>query len=99
MDKGQDERDLKPKGLKGLVITFDIATVTLFAATGLLYAKVRELQDFRKNFAFTVFSLGYQRDEDLVAPQVGTIQFLKRGYSVEFDSVEYTTNGLVLKGR
>jgi hypothetical protein len=98
MHESQDELCRRPT-LRRLVIAFAITTAILLAAVVFLYAKVRELQNFRKNFAFTMFSLGYERDEDLVTPQVGTIQFLKRGYSVEFDTVEYTSNGLVLKGR
>jgi len=99
MDSSQDELGTGSKGLKRLAIAFAITTVMLLAAIGFLYVKVREQQTFRKNFAFFVFSMGYQREEDLLAPQVGTIQFLKRGYSVTFDTVEYTANGLLLKGR
>lgn len=99
MDERQDELDPRPKVFRRLIIAFAITALLLLISVGFLYAKVRELQNFRKNFAFFVFSLGYQRDEDLLTPQVGTIQFLKRGYSVEFDTVEYTSNGLVLKGR
>ena len=33
-----------------------------------------------------------------VEPAVATIQFIKRGFSVEFDSVQYTAEGLRLSG-
>ena len=87
------------KRIRNFQVAFVATTLVLMVAVGFLYAKVRELQSFRRNFPFTMFSLSYQRDEDLLTPQVGTIQFLKRGYSVAFDTVEYTSNGLVLKGR
>jgi hypothetical protein len=99
MDKSQGELNPQPKVLRRLIIVFAITTLILLAAIGFLYAKVREQQTFRKNFAFFVFSLGYQRTEDLLTPEVGTMQFLKRGYSITFDTVEYTANGLLLKGR
>jgi hypothetical protein len=35
---------------------------------------------------------------DTVEPSVGTIQFLRRGYTVEFTKVNYTPGGLVLDG-
>jgi hypothetical protein len=40
----------------------------------------------------------YNHDNNLLTPEVGTIQFLKRGYSVVFDSVTYTQNGLQIGG-
>jgi len=99
MDKSQGEPDPRPKVFRRLIIVFAITTLILLAAIGFLYAKVREQQTFRKNFAFFVFSMGYQREENLLTPQVGTIQFLRRGYSVTFETVEYTANGLLIKGR
>lgn len=98
MDNTQELLPLTRR-LKWLTIGSTIITLALLAAIGFLYAKVREEEQRGKNFAFTVFSLGYERDQDLLTPQVGTIQFLKRGYSVAFEKVEYTGNGLVLKGR
>jgi hypothetical protein len=38
------------------------------------------------------------RDTDFVTIQIGTIQFLRRGFSVTFDSAKYTQDGLVLSG-
>ncbi len=35
---------------------------------------------------------------DIIEPNVGTIQFLRRGYTIQLDSVKYEANGLTLKG-
>jgi hypothetical protein len=56
---------------------------------------------------FTVISVAfesqwqtsYNSDKDFVEPTVKTIQFLRRGYSILFDKVEYSQNGLVLSGQ
>jgi hypothetical protein len=49
--------------------------------------------------AFEQFSDGYTQGTDLVTPEVNTIQFLPRGYSITFDSVQYTQEGLALTGK
>src|SRR5712692_2474210 len=36
---------------------------------------------------------------DTISPDVGTIQFLRRGYSIQLESVEYLPAGLHLRGR
>jgi hypothetical protein len=40
----------------------------------------------------------YDNANDLLTPDVGVIQFMKRGYSVTFDSLSYTANGLEVRG-
>lgn len=40
----------------------------------------------------------YQNNNNLLSPDVGVIQFLKRGYTVTFDSLNYGPNGLAVTG-
>lgn len=40
----------------------------------------------------------YEKKADFVSPSVGVIQFLRRGYSIVFDSATYNQDGLVLSG-
>jgi hypothetical protein len=39
-----------------------------------------------------------QGDEDTITTDVGVIQFLRRGFSIEIDSAIYTADGLKLRG-
>lgn len=70
-------------------------TIVLAAIVGYLHWKTRQaLADAAWNNDVT----DYNADNDFVLPQIGTIQFLKRGYSILFDSAQYTANGLELSG-
>jgi hypothetical protein len=40
----------------------------------------------------------YLRNADFIIPDIGSIQFLRRGYSITLDSAQYAQDGLVLKG-
>jgi hypothetical protein len=98
MDNNQDYTALR-KRLRNVTAAFGITALALAVAIIFCYTRVRRLEEFRKRFSFFVFALDYERNEDLLAPQVGTVHFLKRGYSVTLDAVGYTTQGLALKGR
>lgn len=47
---------------------------------------------------FNQTSSDYTHDHDLLTPDIGVIQFMRRGYSITFDSLVYTANGLEVKG-
>jgi hypothetical protein len=76
---------------------FGIAIVSvglsIFAVVMLwrLSAKVADL-----NFGQEVSD--YDNATDLLTPDVGVIQFMRRGYTVTFDSLRYTANGLDVSG-
>jgi hypothetical protein len=57
--------------------------------------KVRQSID-DVNFAQTVSD--YNNYNDLVTPDLGTIQFMRRGYTISFSSITYGQNGLQLSG-
>jgi len=61
--------------------------------------KVKALDKAQKDLAFSLFITDTGVAEDFVQPTVNTIQFLHRGYSILFEKVEYTQNGLVLSGQ
>lgn len=76
------------------VFAFTIAT------TSLVYqiTKVRHLEERVRELEWADFIQGQDSYSDTVEPSVGTIQFLRRGYSLEFEKVEYTPGGLLLAG-
>ena len=39
-----------------------------------------------------------KNDDSTIEPQVGTIQFLKKGYSIQLEGVKYTGDGILLSG-
>jgi len=57
--------------------------------------KVRQHID-DANFAQTVSN--YNIDNDLVTPDLGTIQFMHRGYTISFSNITYGQNGLQVSG-
>jgi hypothetical protein len=83
---------------------FVIVVVILFAVAAgvgffLLNRKLNALQKSQKDTEFSLFITDTNALEDFVQPTVNTIQFLRHGYSILFDKVEYTQNGLVLSGQ
>ncbi len=75
-------------------------TLVVFSLAGSFYSvwQVRKLSERADDLSFqqTVSEYGY--DNDLLAPDVGTIQFMHKGYSITFNTVEYTASGLELTG-
>lgn len=60
--------------------------------------KLKALEKTQEDLAFDQAVADYNNRQDFVTPVVNTIQFLRRGYSITFDKVEYTQNGLLLQG-
>jgi hypothetical protein len=56
------------------------------------------MEEAQKNLSFSQFVTDYNNSADFVMPQVNTIQFLRRPYSISFDTVKYTQEGLLLSG-
>lgn len=72
--------------------------VVLGVAAGLDFWQLREIKTNQENLRFSDAVNDYLRDTDFVTIQIGTIQFLHRGFSIDFDSAKYTQDGLVLSG-
>lgn len=88
----------KLRRLNILVIIALLLILVAIAAVGFILWKQRALEKQQSNLAFSLAASDYSRYTDIVTPQVNTIQFLRRGYSINFDSVKYTQDGLALTG-
>ena len=82
----------------GLVVVF----LLLIGCTGslvfLFMRRAKAIDEVQQELRFKQFVAAYEDSTDFVTPDINTIQFLRRGYSIIFDSVQYTQNGLVLSG-
>ncbi|HZR31510.1 MAG TPA: hypothetical protein VFA76_06625 [Terriglobales bacterium] len=91
------------RSTRRLKITFAIAAIIFSLCIGALVflgrRKSQELGKANEDLQFDQFIAGNNADTDFVQPSVNTIQFMHRGYSIVFDSVQYTQNGLALSGR
>ena len=77
-----------------------VSLVIVLAGSGgyLGRRKAREVEDSLEEARFSEFVSSYEENSDFVSPTVNTIQFLRRGYSISFDRVDYNQNGLALSG-
>ena len=66
-------------------------------AGGQVY-EYRQIESVRQDVKWTRYTVGLQLFTDELTPDVGTIQFLKKGYSIQLEGVNYTGDGLSLKG-
>jgi hypothetical protein len=96
------ELQRQTKRLSIWVLILFVALFLVVASTGtvgfLFLKKANALQREQKDLAFSLFLTDINSSTDFVAPQVNTIQFLRRGYSITFDTVRYTQEGLLLSG-
>lgn len=87
---------------KKLIVAGVAISLLLLACVGCVaFVAWREDQVIKKSLndqAFSEFVTDYDSSTDFVMPQVNTIQFLRRGFSISFDRVDYTPSGLVLDG-
>jgi len=60
--------------------------------------RLHKLSETIDDLTFSITSSDYAHDNDVVTPDVGVIQFMRRGYSITFDSVTYGQNGLSVTG-
>jgi hypothetical protein len=59
---------------------------------------LHKLNESVEDLGFSITSSDYWHDNDLLTPDVGVIQFMRRGFSITFDSVTYEQNGLAVTG-
>jgi hypothetical protein len=90
------------KRTRRLFISIVILVVLIFGGggTGLFFfnRRANALEKAQKDLAFSQFTDEMNQFRDFVQPTVNTIQFLRHGYSISFNKVEYTQNGLLLSG-
>jgi len=89
----------RTKRLVRWLVALTVLFVVAVSLGGVLFWwKARAIEESRKELAFSQFVTDLSEGTDFVTPQVNTIQFLRHGYSITFDSVKYTQDGLVLTG-
>jgi hypothetical protein len=73
-----------------LLVSLCVSGVSLFL--------VYKLRSKVSDLSFSQMNSDYTHDNDLLSPDVGTIQFLHHGYSIRFDTITYSQNGLEVTG-
>jgi hypothetical protein len=88
-----------PRRWTRFLIWAGVALLLLTLATsGCALWRVHKLSETVDDLSFSITASDYARDNDLVTPDVGVIQFMRRGYSITFDTVNYGQNGLSVTG-
>ena len=83
---------------RAFAITAGLLTVCLIVLAALLWRQSQALRNTRDDILFGRF-VHYDYDsDDYVAPVVNTIQFFHDGYSLQFTRLDYTKDGLVIRG-
>jgi hypothetical protein len=83
---------------KVLVAGF-IALLLANVVIGVLnYRHLRILEEKSLSLQYDLARMAEAFNADTIEPNVGTIQFLHRGYTIELVSVKYESSGLTLKG-
>jgi len=81
---------------------FIVALAVLIVGCGVgvlaILWKLRAIEKEQDVLRFAEAVTVYKSNQDFVKPKLNTIQFLRRGYSITFERVEYTQNGLLLAG-
>lgn len=91
--------DQRTKRIVVVLLAFAVLFVASTSCLAFLFwNKNKAINKALKDQAFSDFVTDYDNSSDFVAPQINTIQFLRRGYSITFDSVQYTQEGLSLSG-
>lgn len=86
-----------------LPVALPISAILVAVLAALLsfiwYRKMQALDSRIGDLEFSQAVDEYNAANDFMEPTVNTIQFMRRGYSIVFDTVQYTQEGLVLSGR
>jgi len=72
--------------------------ILCFVASSYSVWQVHKLGERADDLSFQQTVAEYGDDYDLLAPDVGSIQFMHKGYSITFNTVQYTSSGLELTG-
>lgn len=89
----------KLRNLAVLCVTISLLSVAVLVTLALIgWRKLKVIESTQDDIQFSQFVSDLNASTDYVQPIVNTIQFLRRGYSIDFDSVMYTQDGLVLTG-
>jgi hypothetical protein len=86
------------KLLAAFLIVTTVVVASVLCLGFLFWKKSKAMDEAIRNQSFAQFVIDYDSVMDFVTPQVNTIQFLRHGYSISFESVKYTQEGLDLSG-
>jgi hypothetical protein len=81
-----------------LLLALFALLILLAGSAGWGIWRLKDVEKTQTNLAFSDTVNDYTRDADFISIQIGTIQFLRRGYSITFDSARYSQDGLTLVG-
>jgi len=94
-----DKLHKRTRRLSIFIIVLALLVLTAGAGVFVLYRKLKSVEQSQKDIAFSQFTDEWSNGQDFVQPTVNTIQFMRHGYSISFDKVEYNQNGLHLSGQ
>jgi hypothetical protein len=81
-----------------LVVGISTGAVLQWRKVRGLETEIGALKDKQSDLEWELYITSTDADTDFVTPNVGVIQFLRHGYSIEFETVNYTQDGLYLSG-
>lgn len=81
-----------------LLLAWFALLILLVGAAGWGIWRVKDMEKTQANFEFSDAVNDYTHNADFVSIQIGTIQFLRHGYSITFESARYSQDGLTLVG-
>lgn len=91
------------KRVRNLTIVMIVVSILLlipavtFGVFG--WRKLNAIRKSEDDIQFSQFVSDFNTGTDYIQPTVNTIQFFRHGYSIVFDSVQYTQDGLALIGK
>ena len=100
IDEPKNDTKILPTQIPPAMFRWIVLAVA-FIGLGLLAYTLIAIQKMNKTLdaqSFSQMASQYANSTDLLSPDVGVIQFMKRGYTVQFYSVSYTSNGMEISG-
>ena len=81
-----------------LMVLFVLLLGAVSSVAFFFWRKAKAIEQAQKDLSFSQLVTDYNDRTDFVTPAVNTTQFLRRGFSIEFETVRYTQDGLLLIG-
>jgi hypothetical protein len=100
IDELKHDTKILPTQIPPAIFRWIVLAVALISLGLLTYTliTIRKMNKTLNDQSFSQMASQYANSTDLLSPDVGVIQFMKRGYTVQFDSVSYTPNGMEISG-
>lgn len=91
-------RKRQRRTFRTLVLAVCVLFVAVVSVAGLALWQIQSVKKSEKDSEFSQAITDYDASTDFVTADIGSIQFLRRGFSISFDSAQYSQNGLNLSG-